>query len=75
MRRVLEGGVGCCSGGMLDRSRLRDFLEDLLEDRVESWGLDSGEIDAIVKCVLGMWISVCTCVRGREREIIWVVKW
>lgn len=34
--RVLDGGVGCCSGGMLDRSRLRDFLAGLLEERVDS---------------------------------------
>lgn len=50
MRRVLEGGVGWSSGGMLERSRLRlgDFLEDLLEARDEAWGLVSGDVDAML---------------------------
>lgn len=45
MRRVLEGGVGCCSGGIEDRSRLRDFLEDLLEARDGACGRLSGNDD------------------------------
>lgn len=29
MRRVLVGGVGCVSGGMLDRSKLREDLDEV----------------------------------------------
>lgn len=40
--RVLDGGVGCTSGGRLERSRVRDdrdFLEEAVEDREGGSGL------------------------------------
>lgn len=50
MRRVLDGGVGCCSGGMLERSRRREVLEDLLEEREGIVGLVTGDSDAMLMC-------------------------
>lgn len=72
IRRVFDGGVGCCNGGMLDRSRLRDFFENLLEaleDRDGICGLMFGDVDAIfVGRICVGWVGMGWNGRERERE-------
>lgn len=48
MRRVLDGGVGCVSGGRLERSRERDLWDPRREERV----LPVGEVgvDIVIFC-------------------------
>ena len=48
IRRVFEGGVGICRGGMVDRSMdigVRDSLEDGREERGEL------SVDILVGCL------------------------
>lgn len=74
MRRVFDGGVGCCSGGMLERSRLRDFFENLeeaLEVREGTCGLMSSDVEAILcfgvcVCLVMQKLSERESCRGRE---------
>lgn len=43
IRRVLVGGAGCVSGGILDRSKLREDLDDPRRSKRGRWG-DEGEV-------------------------------
>jgi len=53
-RRVLEGGVGCVSGGRLERSRVRlDFLEADEDDR---------DARGVVSSLGSIMSYVCICV-------------
>lgn len=55
--RVLEGGVGWGNGGMLVKSRLRDFREVLLAARSSTRGCagsgeeDGDSVDILVSCI------------------------
>ena len=63
-RRVLEGGVGCVSGGRLERSRVRlDFLEADEEDRdgrgvISSLGSIVSWCELLLVCLLSSSLSV-----------------
>lgn len=46
IRRVLVGGVGCVSGGMLDRSKLREDLEEPRRSKRGRSG-DEGEVGEV----------------------------
>lgn len=57
MSRVLVAGVGWCSGGRPERSRLRDTLEERLDAREDACGLRSG--DDVAEAILCMMVSEC----------------
>ena len=71
MRRVFEGGVGCCSGGIEERSNDIGVLDPLDET-----GRDvGGELSALSAAILGGLLSLgtletCGSCAGMGREVV-----
>lgn len=77
---VFDGGVGCCSGGRLERSRVNDVFERLLEARDGGLGLMFviGE-SILLLCGVLLW-EVRRCLLGGvvvedDRQSVDVVVW